>query len=197
MQINNPTTFSPPDLTLTTANSSGNAGALRADDSILVYDTTLPDAITFGQSGATGSAATSARRDHSHAMASETAVPYATQAEMEAGSSTSVVVSPGRQQYHPGNGKAWAHWKTSHPTELQASYNITGLTDEGVGRTTVTFDTDFSGGDNYATAAMCSVNGATLCGAPAAGSIEIKTYSDAGSTLVDSDNNNIVIMGDF
>mgnify|MGYP006405387017 CR=1 FL=1 len=72
MNINNPTSFSPPDLTLTTANSSGNAGALRADDSILVYDTTLPDAITFGQSGATGSAATSARRDHAHQMASET-----------------------------------------------------------------------------------------------------------------------------
>lgn len=72
MNISNPTSFSPPDLTLTTANSSGSAGALRADDSILVYDTTLPDAITFGQSGATGSAATSARRDHAHAMASET-----------------------------------------------------------------------------------------------------------------------------
>ena len=72
MQINNPTTFSTPDLTLTTSNSSGSAGALRADDSILVYDTTLPDAITFGQSGATGSASTSSRRDHSHAMATET-----------------------------------------------------------------------------------------------------------------------------
>jgi hypothetical protein len=73
MQINNPTTFSTPDLTLTTSNSSGTAGALRADDSILVYDTTLPDAITYGQSGSTGSAATSARRDHAHQMAASTA----------------------------------------------------------------------------------------------------------------------------
>lgn len=72
MQINNPTTFSTPDLTLSTSNSSGIAGALRADDTVLVYDTTLPDAITFGQSGAAGDTATAARRNHSHAMASET-----------------------------------------------------------------------------------------------------------------------------
>ena len=69
MNINNPTTFSTPDLTLSTSNSSGVAGALRADDTILVYDTSLPDAITYGQSGSAGSAATSARRDHAHAMA--------------------------------------------------------------------------------------------------------------------------------
>lgn len=68
MNINNPTSFSPPDLTLSTSNSSGSAGALRADDTILVYDATVPDAITFGQSGAAGSAAVSARRDHAHAM---------------------------------------------------------------------------------------------------------------------------------
>jgi len=65
MNINNPTTFSTPDLTLGTANSSGTAGALRADDTILVYDTTNPAAV--GASAVVGSAATSARRDHVHA----------------------------------------------------------------------------------------------------------------------------------
>ena len=65
MNINNPTTFSAPDLTLSTSNSSGSAGALRADDTILVYDTTLPANVTTG-SAATGSASTSARRDHQH-----------------------------------------------------------------------------------------------------------------------------------
>tara|TARA_R110002020_G_scaffold105272_1_gene245702 strand:+ start:386 stop:1033 length:648 start_codon:yes stop_codon:yes gene_type:complete len=80
MNINNPTSFSPPDLTLTTANSSGSAGALRADDSILVYDTTLPDAITFGQSGAVGTASVSARRDHAHAMASSPVATYSCRA---------------------------------------------------------------------------------------------------------------------
>ena len=65
MNINNPTTFSTPDLTLSTSNSSGTAGALRADDTILVYDTTNPANVTLG-SAATGSAAVAARRDHVH-----------------------------------------------------------------------------------------------------------------------------------
>ena len=65
MNINNPTTFSTPDLTLSTSNSSGSAGALRADDTIAVFDTTVPANITTG-SASTGSAESAARRDHVH-----------------------------------------------------------------------------------------------------------------------------------
>ena len=72
MNINNPTTFSTPDLTLSTSNSSGSAGALRADDTLLVFNTSLPDAISFGQSGASGSGNIAAYQNHAHAMASET-----------------------------------------------------------------------------------------------------------------------------
>ena len=68
MNINNPTTFSPPDLTLSTSNSSGTAGALRADDTVLVYDTTVPTTIAFGASASAGDTATSARRNHTHGM---------------------------------------------------------------------------------------------------------------------------------
>jgi len=196
MQINNPTTFSTPDLTLTTANSSGTAGALRADDSILVYDTTLPDAITFGQSGGTGSASTSSRRDHSHAMASETAVPAATQAEMEAGSSTSVFVTPGREQYHPGSGKAWCHWETVSSTSVLSSYNIASLSDGGTGITTLNFDVDFSGADAYAVTGLSSVGGTNSYSPPAADSVRVNTFSDAGSTYTDSADNSIICMGD-
>jgi len=69
MNINNPTTFSEPDLTFTTENSSGTAGALRANDSILLYDTSTPTAVTAGGSAAVGTASTAARRDHAHAAA--------------------------------------------------------------------------------------------------------------------------------
>lgn len=63
-----------PALTLGTANAAGTAiTAIASDSTILTYDGTLPDAITFGQSGSAGSSATAARRDHAHAMASETA----------------------------------------------------------------------------------------------------------------------------
>ncbi len=69
MNINNPTTFSTPNLTLSTSNSSGTAGALRADDTILVYDATVPTTIAYGASAAAGDTATAAHRNHNHGMA--------------------------------------------------------------------------------------------------------------------------------
>tara|TARA_R100001086_G_scaffold231503_1_gene152260 strand:- start:56 stop:658 length:603 start_codon:yes stop_codon:yes gene_type:complete len=62
-----------PSFTLGTANAAGSAvTAVASDSTLLAFDTTLPDAITFGQSGAAGSATTTSRRDHAHAMAAET-----------------------------------------------------------------------------------------------------------------------------
>ena len=147
MNINNPTTFSLPDLTLSTSNSSGSAGALRADDTILVYDTTLPDAITYGQSGATGSASTASRRDHDHAMAASDATSAATQAEMEAASSTTVYVSPGRTRYHPGVAKSWIQLDQTGTQSITGSYNVASIADRAVGTTTVTLTDDFSNDD--------------------------------------------------
>jgi len=69
------TTLAAPALTLGTANSAGSASTVLATDAtLLAFDTTLPDAITFGQSGAVGSSTTAARRSHAHAMAAEPAV---------------------------------------------------------------------------------------------------------------------------
>jgi len=68
--------------------------------------------------------------------------PYATQAEMETGTSTTVAVCPGRQHYHPGHPKCWL--KCGVTANILASYNITSLTDTGVGLVTVTIATDFS-----------------------------------------------------
>ena len=67
------TTFSAPSFTLGTANSVGTGDSVRAGATLLTFDTTLPDAITFGQSGAVGSATVTSRRDHAHAMPAETA----------------------------------------------------------------------------------------------------------------------------
>lgn len=65
------TAFAAPALTLGTANAAGAADTTIATNStILAFDTTLPDAITFGQSGAVGSAVVASRRDHAHATAS-------------------------------------------------------------------------------------------------------------------------------
>jgi hypothetical protein len=66
------TAFAAPALTLGTANAAGSADTTLATDStLLAFDTTLPDAITFGQSGEVGVAVVASRRDHAHAMVAD------------------------------------------------------------------------------------------------------------------------------
>ena len=67
----------------------------------------------------------------------------ATQAEMEAASSTTVFVVPGRNQYHPGVSKARGN--ISDAGVLAAgSYNITSSAKDATGVYTITWATDFS-----------------------------------------------------
>jgi hypothetical protein len=75
---------------------------------------------------------------------------------MEAAASTTVTVTPGRQQFHPGSAKFWAHVTFSGGTPtLAASYNMSSITDSGTGRTTLTIATDFSSGA-WAASGLCS-----------------------------------------
>lgn len=81
----------------------------------------------------------------------------ATQAQMEAASSVTVYVSPGRAQYHPGIAKAWAMFNgttvgTNAPT---AGYNVTSVTRNGTGDYTVTFTIAMSSA-NYVVAGTAS-----------------------------------------
>lgn len=76
--------------------------------------------------------------------ASDTArgvIEIAIQSEMEAGSSTTLAVTPGRQHFHQSAAKAWAEM-TVQGTAL-ASYNVTSLSDTGTGTVGVTLATDF------------------------------------------------------
>ena len=67
------TTLTAPAWTLGTSNAAGTElTAVASDATILAFDAVLPDPIAFGQSGAAGSAVVAAKRDHSHAMASQT-----------------------------------------------------------------------------------------------------------------------------
>lgn len=81
-------------------------------------------------------------------------VTAAVQSDQETATSTSVAVVPGVQQYHPCAAKAWLRWTTITTSAIAASYNVTSLTDNGTGDTTVNFTVAFSSG-NYG-AATCS-----------------------------------------
>lgn len=121
-----------------------------------------------------------------------TVVNAATQTEMEAGSSTSVPVTPGRQQFHPSTVKAWGFITTSGaaPT-LQASYNIASIADVATGKTRFTFITAMST-VNYSCVATGGSNGTTYSipivpsSTKLAASVEVWTASDA-SVLQDDD----------
>lgn len=72
----------------------------------------------------------------------------ATQADQQTATSTTLVVTPGRQQFHPSNIKMWCEYNTVTSTTIRSSYNVSSLTDNGVGLTTVNFTNAFSSG-NY------------------------------------------------
>lgn len=86
------------------------------------------------------------------ALAGNTAA--ATQAEMEAATSTTVMVTPRRTQYHPGVAKAWVSFAGSNGA-INASSNVASVTRNSSGNYTITFTTAFSSA-NYAVMASCS-----------------------------------------
>jgi hypothetical protein len=129
----------------------------------------------------------------------------ATQTEQEAASSTSVGVTPGRQQYHPSAAKAWVEWNAETPA-VRASYNVTSLTDNGAGDTTVNFTTAFSSGD-YAFALSHGVEStagdargrihlADHVTAPTTSAFRIQVSDAAGSSLQDFVRVSAVFFGD-
>jgi hypothetical protein len=73
---------------------------------------------------------------------------------MESATDVSKAVTPGHTQYHPGVAKAWVSVTFSAGTpSLAASHNISSVTDNGAGNTTVNFTTAFSAA-GYAVAGL-------------------------------------------
>lgn len=120
-------------------------------------------------------------------------VGFATQAQQEAASNTSVFVSPGNQHQHPTACKAFIRHIPGGTT--QETYNITSATDTNVGRCVITIANDFAAA-SYVQLCAASTAGASpgtnqLCayilnGSITAGVTEVMTVDvDAGATLVD------------
>jgi hypothetical protein len=116
----------------------------------------------------------------------------ASQAEMEAASSSTVMVTPGNLKYHPGVAKVWGHYyhNAGVPT-IRESYNISSLTDNGTGDTTVNLTVSFSNA-TFATVGNYNVNmttdpnsntGQVLFSGHSTGSFRVNTYNTANSAL--------------
>ena len=106
----------------------------------------------------------------------------ATQAQMEAASSVKEVVTPGRQQYHPGAAKAWASWNgAATSVTAGSSYNVTQIVRAAAGIYTITYTTPFSG-NQYAVVSNASVGYISNFRSASAASVTILSFDNAGST---------------
>jgi len=85
--------------------------------------------------------------------------PLATKAEMEAGTSATVVVTPSVAQYHPSACKFWV--STAPGSVNDASYNVTSVSDAAAGVTVITIATDFSSA-NWCCQATCESTSDTM-----------------------------------
>lgn len=128
----------------------------------------------------------------------------ASQADMEAAVNLTTFVSPGRQVFHPGECKFWCD-AVGAGTSINASYNVTSLTDTGAGLLTINIGTDFSSA-NYAvqvtveravtTLAVtdlkyCSVRNA----GQAAGTILLEVWDGTAATAVQEDPTSYYVVG--
>ena len=103
----------------------------------------------------------------------------ATQAEMETGTATDKIVSPGTQHSHPSACKGWC--EASVAGAADASYNVTSVADGGTGIATITWATDMSG-TNYV--ALVSALGASSGGDAWVAFVSTTSFL-AGTTRVD------------
>lgn len=123
------------------------------------------------------------------ALASDLAGVAATQAEQEAASSIIAMVTPGRQHFHPSAAKSWIRFNGTGTPSIGASYNITSITDGGVGAYTITIATDMSSGEYAVLATAKGANDATneatitCVGTLAVGTYFIETTNSNGARI--------------
>lgn len=133
-----------------------------------------------------------------------TVTTAAAQADQEAGTSAVVAVTPSTQKYHPSAIKAWVRFDASSGTPtIVSSYNVSSLTDNGVGDTTINFTNAFSS-NLYSWMATCDFSSAANTTgrwvqlvSPSSGSLRILTCSVSGSTGEDMEFVNVWVIGDM
>jgi hypothetical protein len=161
---------------------------------------TLPNAdLEFSYSGgkATFAGTLTGNRTYTLPDADITFFQAASQSDMETATSTTTAVTPGRTQYHPGVAKVWAYITVSGGTpSLDASHNVTSITDTSAGNVTVTIATDFSSANYAAIASAVTASGdardAHVKTGQAAGTFVVRTFNT--STGTDTDNINIAVV---
>lgn len=155
--------------------------------------------LTFTLMAADGSADQVVKTNGSAALGFGTllATP-ATQAEMEAFTSTTAAVTPGRQKFHPGHPKAFVYYTSVTTTAINSSFGVTSLTDGGSGTTTVNYTTSFSSTNNNVNywASDGTNRFFSIMGTNGNTTVSLKSTDSAG-TLTDCAYNMVSVWGDI
>ena len=130
-----------------------------------------------------------------------TGTAVATQAQQETGTATDVLVTSGRQQFHPSAIKGWAVVTMSGGTPtLATNYNVTSIGDNGTGDFTITWTRVFTDAF-YCVAGQAGTPGTAFAfispgslGAIAAGSYRATTF-DSGFNPADRTYNMAIAFG--
>lgn len=123
----------------------------------------------------------------------------AAQAEMETGTATDSIVSPGRQHFHSSAAKGWVYANTAG--SANASYNVTSITDHGAGNWAVNWATDFSSANYCAVACAKAANTSAVVASVdnngfAAGRTDVWTVTTTTGALTDPNEFFCVAYGD-
>ncbi len=106
-----------------------------------------------------------------------TGTAIATQAQQETGSATDVLVTSGRQQFHPSAAKAWVMFDPT--AAVHASYNVSSITDMGTGSWRVVFTTAQSSA-NFSTV-VCAESSSDVWGQVYPAGARTTTYVGVGT----------------
>ena len=71
-------------------------------------------------------------------------IPFASQAQQEAGTSNVVAVTPGVQQFHKSACKVWVNFQGTGTVAIRDAFNVSSVTDNGTGDYTINFTVPFS-----------------------------------------------------
>ena len=128
---------------ISTADASGNLNLVSGTTTIVAM-TSAGIAVTgtLTASGTTTLVTPVLGTPASGNLANCTGYPVVSQAQMETGTDNTAMVTPLAVNWHQGVAKCWL--KANAAGTIQVSYNITSITDGGVGLITVTIGTDFS-----------------------------------------------------
>jgi hypothetical protein len=131
---------------------------------------------------------------------------YAAQSDMESASSTTLLVAPGVQHFHPGHPKAGGNLNGSGtPAFASGDYGMGAVTDNGVGNWTLGLDTAFAN-TNYWVTTFARSNSTGRRAGLSANPSDTKTTSafqvradvfDGSAAPIDSTEMGIVFWGDY